>query len=212
MSTVAKSSTRDAYDPSRKWGLLPVAGLNPAASKTSASLGGGTTYVTPGVVISSQRDKALSEVMGRERHDRKRRQTEKEAQERELARLLEKDGGKTGGAKAVTMARQALAAKRTPVESKRKGMVTTSEDILAAIELKGSDSRSSRRVFSATAVKRIGFDPSAKPGSSERRHDNDRVVRISLCISGTMPCDFILQHPTHLEPNPGKSDRREDGV
>lgn len=180
MSTSAKSSSRDTYDPTRKWGLLPAAGLNPAASKTSASLGGGTTYVMPGVVISSRRDKALSEVMGREKHDKKRRRAEKEAQERELAKLIEKDGGKTGGAKAVMMARQALCAKRVPSESKRKGSAASNQDVLATVELKGSDSRTSKRVFSATTVKRIGFDPSAKSGSLERRCDNDRVVRTHL--------------------------------
>lgn len=136
----------------------------------------------PGVVISSQRDKALSEVMGREKHDRRRKQIEKEAQERELTKLIHQDGGKTSGAKAVAMARQALAVKRAPAELKRKG-TTVNDDILAAIESKGSSSIPARRVFSATAVKRIGFDPSAKLDSSERRHDNDRVVRIRLPIS-----------------------------
>jgi len=183
MSTSAKPSPRDGYDPSRKWGLLPAAGMNPAASKTSASLGGGTTYVMPGVVVSSQRDKTLSEVMGRERHDRKRRQAEKETQERELAKLIEKDGGKTGGAKAVAMARQALAAKRSPLGPKSKGNVTANE-----VESKGSDSKTYRRVFSAMAVKRIGFDPSAKSGSSERRHYNDRVVRTPSLLLLTCPC------------------------
>lgn len=167
--------------------------MDPAASKTSASLGGGTTYVMPGVVVSSQRDKTLSEVMGRERHDRKRRQAEKETQEKELAKLIEKDGGKTGGAKAVAMARQALAAKRSPLEPKSKGNVTNE------VESKGSDSKTYRRVFSAMAVKRIGFDPSAKSGSSERRHYNDRVVRTLSLLLLTRSCPSTS---VPLEPDP----------
>jgi minichromosome maintenance protein 10 len=203
MSTSAKASPRDGYDPSRKWGLLPAAGMNPAASKTSASLGGGTTYVMPGVVVSSQRDKTLSEVMGREKHDRKRRQAEKVTQERELAKLIEKDGGKTGGAKAVAMARQALDAKRS-LEPKSKGNVTANE-----VESKGSDSKTYRRVFSAVAVKRIGFDPSAKSSSSERRHYNDRVVRTPSLLLLTRPCCLTYAAP---EPGPRESDDGEHGV
>jgi len=146
----------------------------------------------PGVIISSQRDKVLSDIMGREKHDRKRRQAEKEAQERELAKLIEKDGGKTIGAKAVAMARQALAAKQTPLGPK-KSTSAKKGDALASIEPKGSDSRPRKQVFSATAVKRIGFNPSARPVSSDRHHDSDRVNQILQNLTGGKT-NFKLGH------------------
>lgn len=184
MSTTAKKSTsRDDYDPARKWGLRPAAGIAPSATKTSASLGGGATYVMPGLVISANRDKAVGEVMGRERHEKKRRQAEKVAQEKELDKLIEMDGRQSTAARAVLMARQAMAAKQKPTVAnpKGKGKAAPSPDILAdALEATASDAKlANKRVFSATAIKRIGFDPSTRStfGSGARRRDDTRVVR-----------------------------------
>lgn len=183
MATTLKSSSRDAYDPSRKWGLLPAAGMAPGATRTSASLGGGTTYVMPGLVISAQRDKTVGEVMGRERHDKKRRQAEKAAQEKELEQLIERDGRQSSAARSVVMARRALLAKQDPERSKGKGKkkALTETDILGAVQ-DSSENKPSKRVFSATAIKQIGFDPSARLIPGERRRGDVRVVRPKVGI------------------------------
>ncbi|KAF8310788.1 hypothetical protein DL93DRAFT_2084167 [Clavulina sp. PMI_390] len=114
------SSASKDYDPSRKWGLLPSnASISSAASKTSATLGGGTTYVMPGMVISSVRDKAVSEVMGRERAEKTKREAERKA----LERLLESGGAderSMGAARAVLTARDAVAALRADAKGSGK--------------------------------------------------------------------------------------------
>jgi minichromosome maintenance protein 10 len=166
--------TSSAPNAAKKWGLLPRAGLNPSATKVSASMGGGETYVLPGQVIASSSSSRsgpeyVGEAIGREKHERKKRKRELEAQELELQRLLEKDGGKSEGAKVLAKAREAIRGK--PVKS----TTTKDKDKEGA---SGDVSLPRRRVFSATAIQRIGFDPTAKRG--ERPRDDDKIVSINL--------------------------------
>lgn len=141
-----------AYDPARKWGLLPASGLAPGATKTSASLGGGATYVMPGVVVSAQRDKLVSEVMGREKHAKNRRK----ADERELEKLLANDGSQSTGARAVVMARQAIATqKAASSKGKGKGKLTAAE-IAATINPTSSLKSSSKSRSMSDQMKKMG--------------------------------------------------------
>jgi hypothetical protein len=100
------------------------------------------------------------------------------------------------GAKAVLMARKALedakalaasASSTKGSKNKGKGVLTEkpsstteslarspAEDILAGAR----SGASGPRVFSANAIKRIGFDPSARSG--EKHPDAERIVRLSL--------------------------------
>ena len=165
--------TASAPNAAKKWGLLPRAGLNPSATKVSASMGGGETYVLPGQVIPSSSSSRrgpeyVGEAIGREKHERKKRKRELEAQELELQRLLEKDGGKSEGAKVLAKAREAIRGKPVKSTTKDKNKEGAS----------GDNSLPRTRVFSATAIQRIGFDPTAKRG--ERPRDDEKIVSISL--------------------------------
>lgn len=192
MSTTAKaSSSRDAYDPSRKWGLLPAAGMAPGATKASAALGGGTTYVMPGLILSSERDKAVADVMGREKHEKKRRIAEKAAQEKELEKLIERDGRESTAARSILMARQAIAARQQQNQagsSKGKGKAkavpaaASSSDILATAVEATSDGKAAKRVFSASAIQRIGFDPTSRSSFGKRRPDDTKAVRLVVQV------------------------------
>ncbi|KAF9519438.1 hypothetical protein BS47DRAFT_1379415 [Hydnum rufescens UP504] len=92
--------------------------------------------------------------MGCEKHERKKRKREAEVQELELQKLLEKDGGNSEGAKTLAKAREAILGKPVkPGPKDRDNDVASSED-----------SQPRKRVFSATDIQRIGFDPTAKQG------------------------------------------------
>lgn len=158
-----------AYDPTRKWGLLPASGLAPGATRTSTALGGGATYVMPGVVVSAQRDKLLSEVMGREKHAKSKRK----ADERELEKLLANDGSQSTGARAVVMARQAIATQHAASsKGKAKGKLTASE-IAATINPASSKSSKSRSMS----------DQMKKMGKASGDSQADEVKLVSIVLS-----------------------------
>ncbi|KAF9502985.1 hypothetical protein BS47DRAFT_1356532 [Hydnum rufescens UP504] len=121
--------------------------------------------------------------MGREKHERKKRKREAEVQELELQKLLEKDGGNSEGAKTLAKAREAILGKLVKPGPKDRDDVASSED-----------SRPRKRVFSATDIQRIGFDPTAKQG--KRLRDDEKTVQVLNELQSSKP-------KVKLGPRPG---------
>ncbi|KAF9504145.1 hypothetical protein BS47DRAFT_1369002 [Hydnum rufescens UP504] len=117
----------------------------------------------------------VGEAMGREKHERKKRKREAEVQELELQKLLEKDGGNSEGAKTLAKAREAILGKLVkPGPKDRDNDVASSED-----------SRPRKRVFSATDIQRIRFDPTAKQG--KRLRDDEKTVQVLNELQSSKP-------------------------
>lgn len=164
----------DTYDPSRKWGLLPKAGVSSSGTRTSSSLGGGATYVLPGHVIASGRSSGpeyVNEIMGRHKDERRKRIREQAAQDADLKKFLGKDGGQSEGAKALSKAREAIG---------KDGLTGESKDKKQKGGTDGTDPPSkvpSKRAFSATAIQRIGFDPTAKR-VDRKNAESEKIVGV----------------------------------
>lgn len=161
----SSSSASKDYDPSRKWGLRPSnAAISSAATKTSATMGAGTTYVMPGMVISSVRDKAVGDVMGRERAEKSKREAEKKV----LEKLLDNGGAderSLGAARAVLIARDAIAAQRTDAKGKGKAKEESTSSSALAVAL-DAEKRASRQHGSAKAA--AGTRPQTAGETSRR--------------------------------------------
>lgn len=234
-SQAGSSSSSKDFDSSRKWGLLPKAGAQPAATRTSMALGGGTTYVLPGsgVVartgggsngggITSDAQEKRKRLAARAEDARTmhvlRAKAGVEEDEPSISSSSRGAGGllgmglsaKGGGsstlaAKSVVLARQALeeaqAREATKASSKGKGKSkskdgtkssASSEALASKLAAEKTKSLSStggdvHRVFSANAIKKIGFDPRAKAG--EKHPDSDRIVS---AVTSTSLASFTL--------------------
>ncbi|KAL7421013.1 hypothetical protein Q5752_003897 [Cryptotrichosporon argae] len=129
-------------DVRRRNGLLVAkAGAQPAPRGTDNG-GGGTTYVVgAGVVRTGARfgDEHVGEKMGRARAEKRKRQAEEKEAEESLRRLLQNGHGTTGAKYLAKLGQQ--------VEAAREGTDGDADG---------------KRAFSATAIKRIGYDPSSR--------------------------------------------------
>lgn len=183
LSTAAKRS-KPAFDPARRWGLLP-----------DNSGGGGATYVVSGHVVaggSDPRSVHVGEAVGREAQAKAARASAKEA-DRALQKLLQRD---KDGMKYVVTARdyEKKRSKKEPGEEGGKGMGKGKEAAKRSIDktklkAKGkkkitddsvsdhdtSSSSSSEeeneradkkqaKSYSAHLIRNLGFDPTGREG------------------------------------------------
>ncbi len=144
------------FDPNRKWGLLPKPGKSSRATKVSSSLGGGTTYILPGDVVSfdsgAQRCNVIGRSMGHSR--RTKDQGPKDSQQEvEMARLMQRDGGQSHGMKTLMKARKTST--QWEGSAKMQPKILTNKSVDATII-----KQDTIRPFSTSAIRRIGFDPS----------------------------------------------------
>lgn len=154
------SGNVDKYDPSRKTGLLPRDGAR-AAPRGPDNGGGGATYIVGSGVARIGRtegaiapigDPDLANKLGRNTAMKRKRRMEEAEAEAALTRMFEKNGdGTSAGAKYL----QALG--KAPPSEKEPGW-----------------EEKSKRVYSAHAIKKIGFDPTG------RRNENAEK-RVSFC-------------------------------
>ena len=116
--------------------------------------------------LKSFGDEHLPEKLGRGRAERKRRKLEEKEAEEALSKLLEKDGnnGSTGAKYLAKIGRSVPQTAKTP----HKQAETTGQEAL--------DEADRKRPFGVTAVRRIGFDPTARAG---QRDDEDQAKRVS---------------------------------
>lgn len=142
------TTSADKYDPSRKTGLLPRDGAR-AAPRGPDNGGGGATYIVGSGVARIGRtegaiapigDPDLANKLGRNTAIKRKRKMEEAEAEAALTRMFEKNGdGTSAGAKYL----QALG--KAPTAEKEPGW-----------------EEKSKRVYSAQAIKRIGFDPTGR--------------------------------------------------
>ncbi|VDB94032.1 unnamed protein product [Peniophora sp. CBMAI 1063] len=151
MSRTAKK-VKTEYDPRRKWGLQPQGGSGSTGGRVDSD-SGGATYVISGQVVShSTSSLFVNEKLGREAQ-RKDARKEKEREEQELVKLMERDEEGMG---MVEKARAWTAAQK----EKEKNGGKSSRDKGKTKDVPGAGT-STGRAYTAETIKLLGFDPSA---------------------------------------------------
>ncbi|GJE94792.1 hypothetical protein PsYK624_109650 [Phanerochaete sordida] len=190
-----------AYDPARQWGLQPEGG-------GGGGEGSGATYVVAGHVVSDRRESGLfvNESLGREAQAKAARMLSAKDADEELKRLLKRD---KEGMKAVKAARdfgKKLAAKEEKASGKGKGKAKDTAKEAAKRKRDENDSDSSederekrlvKNAYSATLVRNLGFDPTAKEG----RKVKDSEVQRKLDALASLQAS---RKEIALGPRPGK--------
>lgn len=136
-----KRSGGSKFDPSKKTGLLPVGAQAVPAEARNLSGDTGAMYIVGSHVFrpsQSGGDEFVSEKLGRTREERVKRKKDRDAEEDRLNQLLARDGGLSNGARALAQVMSSSSAKPEVTKS-----------------------NPTKSAFSAEAVKRIGFDPTA---------------------------------------------------
>lgn len=171
------NGSRSAKLGNRK-GLLPPAGARPTPRGPDNG-GGGAIYIIGGGVINtgSFGDENIAGRIGRNLAEKKKRRQEKKEAENEFQMLYERErgigGGTTGG-----LYLEALKRKHKVEESSPE---------------RDEDEQERKPVFSAEAIKRIGYDPSAKRGQFSKEEDQKRVGASLRCSSEFHLADNIIQ-------------------
>ncbi|WVF70401.1 hypothetical protein IAT40_005191 [Kwoniella sp. CBS 6097] len=175
---------RLGFDPRTKTGLLPAAGAQ-SAPKGLDNGGGGATYVVRGGAVntgSASRgglkgfgNEFLSEKLGRSRAGKRKRQLEEQEAEKALERLLERDGGLGGGSTGGKYL--ALLEKE---KAKEPGGSSSGKSTMPPSQI------DRKRPFSASAIKRIGFDPTARSGQRDGEDVQRRLDAIAA-LKGEEP-------------------------
>jgi hypothetical protein len=160
-----KGANKPTFDPLRKHGLLPSSGSQLAPRDA------GATYIVDGYVLDTTTkhdpsDRYIHEHMGREKEERRKRKIEgKQADKSLLEHLIGQETQLTAGAQALRMAQEQLVAGKS-----NKG----------GTEGSAVKEKTRKSAFSASALQRIGFDPTLKHGlKKQSRQDPQRSVSIS---------------------------------
>lgn len=122
-------------------------------------------------------DENIAGRIGRSRAEKKKRRQEKKEAEKEFQMLYERERG-TGGGTTGGMYLEALKRKHKKEES------SSEED---------EDEQERKPVFSAEAIKRIGYDPSAKKGQFSKEEGQKRVSASSRRSSEIHLADNVIQ-------------------
>ncbi|OCF40221.1 hypothetical protein I317_05978 [Kwoniella heveanensis CBS 569] len=172
------------FDQRKKTGLLPGGGPQ-SAPKGIDNGGGGATYVVGGGVVNTGSlsrggligfgNEFLSEKLGRNRAGKRKRQLEEQEAERALEQLLERDGGLGGGS---------TGGKYLAILGKEKAKEvaggSAGKTVMPASQIER------KRPFSASAIKRIGFDPTARSGARDGEDAQRRLDAIAA-LKGEEP-------------------------
>lgn len=151
-----------------------------AAPKALENGGGGATYIVGGKSVNTRGEGSrgfgeehIGEKFGRGRAGKRKRAVEAAETEKALSALLQKDGagGSTGG-KYLALLRKSNPAISAIGQGKGKEKQSTA----GRMEEEDGESEERKRPFSAGAIKRIGFDPTAKRGE---RNDEETARRVS---------------------------------
>ncbi|OJT02547.1 DNA replication licensing factor mcm10 [Trametes pubescens] len=192
MSMAAKKKA--AYDPARQWGLKP---------EREAT---GATYVVQGHVISGadSRSMYVGDNVGRDAQAKAARKLSAVDSEKSLQRLLKRD---REGTKILASAREfskkqaaELKLKEGPAKKKQKRKAgkqpesdAESEDDAASDE---EDPKPRGNAYSATLIKQLGFDPTAKNGQKVK--DDNVQSKLDALAS------LHARRKIELGPRPGK--------
>ncbi|KAG8770329.1 hypothetical protein FRC20_004080 [Serendipita sp. 405] len=158
-STRARNTS--TFDPSRKVGLLPVGAQAVPSDSQNRSGDTGAMYVVGSQVVRSARgggDEFVAEKLGREREEKVKRKREREEGDERLKELLARDGGLSNGAKAIAQSRAMTTNGGTHSLTKSTSLTAITASSSSSL---GLGNKQGKGAFSAEAVKRIGFDPTA---------------------------------------------------
>ncbi|KAF8602193.1 hypothetical protein BDV93DRAFT_509439 [Ceratobasidium sp. AG-I] len=159
---------KPAFDPSRKWGLLPSAGQqNAAVSSESAKLGGGATYIVDGRVLSGAGSGGPDADTTRLKGLRKKKE-----EERALEEVIKRDGGKTAAAKVLRLGAAHLKARIGGAGEDASGKSDGEEEMDVVNE-------APKKAYSAALVKSIGYDPSKRSGNAGRPKEGDGARQLT---------------------------------
>jgi minichromosome maintenance protein 10 len=142
-----------AYDPARQWGLRSGDG---GSERQQEADGGGATYVVQGHVVS-RHARPVAESMGREEQSRAARKRADAQAEKMLQSLANRD---SDGMRAVVTARDRGLELRGE-KAKGKGKAKEGD------EAEESEEPGRKNAFTATMVKHLGFDPTARRGQHQ---------------------------------------------
>jgi minichromosome maintenance protein 10 len=175
-TTTTTAKRKPAFDPSKQWGLKPADG-----STGLRDADGGATYIISGHVVSGSARSSLflSEEIGREGQAKAARRAKGKQEEKALSQLMKRDGE---GMKAVVRAREVglkvlgKGGKEGEMGTKGKGKEKADEPEEVATSRKNA--------FSASVVKQLGFDPTAKPGGRrvEETDVKKKVCSFDFCV------------------------------
>jgi hypothetical protein len=157
------------YDPANKTGLLPRDGRT--------LVEGNATYVVGGTKAGFRAPSGFPSRSGRyndplggyaapnkekEKQDSKKRKAQKEAEESHLLAILQRDDNKSIGAKYLSKNTDRAASKK------------------ARMEDEGEEAAVKKRVFTASSLRAIGFDPTSSAIRDEDETSKRRRVRFGL--------------------------------
>lgn len=166
-STAAARRKRAAYEPSQQWGLRPEDASGAGGERQRESDGGGATYVVQGHVLSKHA-RPVAESMGREEQAKAARKRANRETEKMLQSLAGRD---EGGMRAVVKAREKgleVRGEKGKDVAKGKAKGKAKEEI---------DDGGSRKAFSASVIKTLGFDPTAKARQGLEKPTEDDIDR-----------------------------------
>ncbi|KAG8851230.1 hypothetical protein FRB96_009433 [Tulasnella sp. 330] len=191
----ASSGTGD-FDPTQKWGLLPSATSSSGRPRNEGA--GITYVMTGGTLINSARDTLhITQQAQKERDEKQHRAKEKKEKKDEglLKELLRRDAGGVGGqaiAKAKEYAKEMMRKRerekrlgvnpnakgkgkgeeRNIVSEKRKRMLEEERELDEDEKEEAEDAERREKlrkgVYRPEMLKRIGFDPTLKPGDGRQ--------------------------------------------
>lgn len=186
MTSTAKR--KSAYDPSRQWGLKP-----------EPDSGTGATYIVSGHIVSGGKEKNslfVNENIGREAQAKAARKLSGKDADRALETLLKRD---KEGMRAVKAARDhqrkllkkekeeraeaggkknAKGAKAAPAKRKKQEESDSESESESGTSDEDKPEKAVKNAFSATMVRSLGFDPTAKDGRKVKDSDVQRKVRV----------------------------------
>lgn len=171
--TTTPHGRKPAFDPERKWGILP----SDAGLKSSPVTEGGSTYVIPGHVISASGPEYVGEKLGRGRQEKAKRQREEKETEEMLSRLLGREGGGEGDRNAAAGAVR-----------KAREVMQTLKGCKPAVKQRGQKDRKS--AYSAETIKSLGFDPINTRSRECSEGDVQRKVNASWIFTDACSCDL----------------------
>lgn len=182
MSNTTKK--RKAYDPAKQWGLKPEGDTV------------GATYVIAGHVArggSGAHAGDIAENMGREAQAKAQRRLAKDS-DKMLKSLLDRD---KDGMKAVMTAREFMSKQEAAAKNEKPKRKEHKTDVLV------SKTNVTKNSFDAETVKRLGFDPTSKPGHRQDADDKmQEKVGLSLLLFSFSYCSSSLTDSrpfSHLE-------------
>ncbi|KAI0060179.1 hypothetical protein BV25DRAFT_1828294 [Artomyces pyxidatus] len=192
--TTGPPKRKSDYDPVRKWGLAPE-----TKTPTLTSDAGGATYVVSGHVVSAKAPLFTGEKIGREAQARAQRASERDT-DKMLKQLLERD---KEGMRAVEKAREYAAQmkekerlERQAAKGKGRKGAPSAQKAKARETAEPSapckEGLAPRNAYSAEVIKRLGFDPTIKPGYRREEDPTDIQHQLQDLASRRKAKDMLL--------------------